>query len=267
MDTQPRLPARTDILVIGGGLAGCAVAWELAGAGAELVLIERLALNTLASGSNAGSIHAQIPQHEFLHMGEDWASAFAPTIPLLLESIALWRGLSAELGVDLELSLAGGVMVARTEAQLRAVERKAAIERAQGLQVEMLSRNDLHVIAPYVAEDMIGGSFCPVEGRANPLLLAPAFARRAAQRLHRPPAALPQPDENKAEHEASDATEHGHRKRGQRCLKQHYDGVVLEEARDFEREVVQHQNTRARTRNSARPSSASDRLATKVSTM
>jgi glycine/D-amino acid oxidase-like deaminating enzyme len=72
-------------------------------------------------------------------------------------------------------------MVATTEAQLRSLERKAAIERRQGLLVEMLDRPGLRARAGYVADDAIGGSFCPGEGKANPLAVAPAFARRAAR--------------------------------------------------------------------------------------
>ncbi len=177
----PPLPAKTDILVIGGGIAGCAIAYYLAQAGAGVVLLERHSLNTLASGSNAGSVHAQIPQHEFLKLGEDWARGFAPAIPLLMDSIALWRDLPAELDADLELSLDGGLMVARTEAQMQSVARKVAIEQAHGLPVELLSAADLRRIAPYIAGDMVGGSFCSIEGRANPLLVTPNFARRAAE--------------------------------------------------------------------------------------
>ena len=54
------MPASTDVLVVGGGLAGCCAAWMLARAGVEVVLVEARGLNTLASGSNAGSLHAQI---------------------------------------------------------------------------------------------------------------------------------------------------------------------------------------------------------------
>lgn len=173
------LPTTTDVLVIGGGIAGCAVACYLADGGAEVLLVERGELNTAASGSNAGSLHAQVPQHEFLTLGEDWARQFAACIPLLRDSIDLWRGLGAELGADLRVSLDGGVMVARTEAQLRSVEGKARIERAHGLPVEMLDRHELRALAGYVAEDAIGGAFCPGEGKADPLAVAPAFARRA----------------------------------------------------------------------------------------
>ncbi len=175
------LPKTVDVLVIGGGIAGCAVACHLAEAGAGVLLLDRHDLNTMASGSNAGSLHAQIPQHEFLTLGEEWARGFAACIPLLIDSIWLWRELEAALGADLEVSLEGGVMVARTDAQLRAVARKAAIERSHGLDVEMLDRAALREVAPYLADNAIGGSFCAGEGKANPLTVAPAFARRAAR--------------------------------------------------------------------------------------
>ena len=177
----------TDVLIVGGGLAGCATAYYLAREGVEVALIERYDLNTQASGSNAGSIHAQIPHEPFLSLGAEWARNFAPTIPLMLESIRMWGDLEAELGCDLEVSLDGGLLVAETEAQLRDIERKAALERAHGLTVEMLSAGDLRQVAPYLSERMVGGAFCPTEGKANPLKVTPAFAqaaRRQGARLY-----------------------------------------------------------------------------------
>jgi glycine/D-amino acid oxidase-like deaminating enzyme len=170
---------RTEVLIIGGGLAGCATAYYLAREGVEVVVVERYDLNTQASGCNAGSLHAQIPHEPFMLEGEGWARAYAPTLPLMLESIRLWGTLEAELGADLEVSVKGGVIVAETEAQLRDVERKAALERAHGLSVEILSRDDVRRIAPYVSERMVGGAFCPTEGKANPLKATPAYAKAA----------------------------------------------------------------------------------------
>jgi glycine/D-amino acid oxidase-like deaminating enzyme len=171
---------RTDILVVGGGLAGCATAFYLARSGAEVTLIEQFDLNTRASGSNAGSIHAQIPHEPFVENGDEWARQYAPTIPLMIASIKLWERLGEETGVDLGVSITGGLLVAETAAEMRDVERKAALEREHGLPVELLSRGDLRRLAPYVGETVVGGAFCPIEGKANPLAATPALAAAAA---------------------------------------------------------------------------------------
>jgi sarcosine oxidase subunit beta len=173
---------RCDVLVVGGGISGCATAYELARAGTDVHLIERFDLNTQGSGYNAGSLHAQIQHEPFLRLGEGWARSFAPATRFLSDSIERWRALPDEIGADLEIAIRGGVLVAATEAQLRAIEHKVRIEREQGLDVELLSRDDLRVVAPYLSDRMVGGELCRIEGKANPLLAAPAFARAAQRR-------------------------------------------------------------------------------------
>ncbi|WP_237216943.1 NAD(P)/FAD-dependent oxidoreductase [Falsiroseomonas oryziterrae] len=174
---------RADYVVIGGGLAGCAVAYHLArDGGADVLLLERGELNAAASGNNSGSFHAQIPVEPFLNQGEGWARRFAPTLHLMMAGIARWMELPAELAApELEVTAKGGLMVARRPAELAMLRRKSAIERQQGLEVRLLDRGELLALAPYLAPDSIGGTYCPIEGKANPLMAAFAFAR-AAQR-------------------------------------------------------------------------------------
>jgi glycine/D-amino acid oxidase-like deaminating enzyme len=174
-----RLPTESDVLIIGGGLAGTATAYYLAREGMEVTLLERLDLNNQASGSNAGSLHLQIPIADYLAQGQTWAREFAPTLALMRASIEVWRGLEAELGTDLEVSLAGGLLVAETETQMRDIETKATIERAAGIDVELISATELRRVAPYLSPRMIGGVFCPHEGKASPLKAVPAFAAAA----------------------------------------------------------------------------------------
>lgn len=176
-----RAPLESDVLIIGGGLAGAATAYYIAREGVEVTLLERFDLNTQASGSNAGSLHLQIPMTEFVTEGETWARNFAPSLPLMRESIRLWRTLEAELGTDLEVSINGGIVAAETEAQMCDLARKAIIERAAGLDVELISAADVRRIAPYLSPRMVGGAFCADEGKANPLKATPAFAAAASR--------------------------------------------------------------------------------------
>jgi sarcosine oxidase subunit beta len=171
-----------DVIVIGGGIAGCATAYYLAADGVDVLLLEAGELNGLASGANAGSLHAQIPHDPFVHKGAAWARGFLPAVRLYMASLNIWRDLEAVLDTDLEIRFGGGLLVAANDVEMRQVEAKAAIERSAGLPVEMLDATALHAAAPYLADRLVGGALCPVEGKANPLRVAPAFAAAARRR-------------------------------------------------------------------------------------
>lgn len=172
---------RFDILVIGGGITGLMTAWNLAEAGASVALVEAGDLGTQASGANAGSLHLQIQYPEFAAYGEDWARAYGPCLGFLKDSLAMWQDLSGRVGEDLDVKLGGGVVVAQTAAQMEIIARKAAIEAEHGVETRLLSGDELRTIAPYLSDKAIGGGFCAMEGKANPLRATPAVAG-AAQR-------------------------------------------------------------------------------------
>lgn len=168
-----------DILIVGGGIAGLMTAWYLAREGAEVALVEAGDFGAQASGANAGSLHLQIQYPEFVAYGEDWARAYAPTLRLLKASIAMWQDLSEAVGESLDVTLKGGLVVARTDAQMRRIEAKARIEATAGVETQILDRAALRDIAPYLSEKAIGAGFCAMEGKANPLRTAPAIAAAA----------------------------------------------------------------------------------------
>lgn len=171
-----------DVVVIGGGLAGCTTAYYLAADGVDVVLLEQGDLNTGASGNNAGSLHAQLQHEPYLEQGEPWARAFMPALRFFAASISLWQAAGQAIGADLEVSLDGGLLVAADARQMQLIEAKARIEREAGLPVDLLNGADLQKLAPYIAGKMIGAAFCPIEGKANPLVAGPAFAAAAAAR-------------------------------------------------------------------------------------
>lgn len=173
--------AECDVLLVGGGITGAATAWYAAQAGLDVMLVDRSELGAAGSSANAGSLHAQIQNATYVQRGDDWARAYEPATRFMLESIDIWRDLHETLGEDLEVALNGGILVAETEAQMRSIEHKVELEREQGLKSELLSKTDLHAIAPYLSEHMVGGELCPHEGKANPLLATSAFARAAVR--------------------------------------------------------------------------------------
>jgi glycine/D-amino acid oxidase-like deaminating enzyme len=176
------LPASTDVLVVGGGLAGTSLAYYLAREGVEVVLVERGELNREASGTNAGSFHFQIAIHQLTGAEtENVRERLQTEVRLHAEAAQVWKGLERDLDGRLDIHFTGGLMVAETEAQLRLLHEKRVIEEEAGLDIEILEGEELRSFAPYLAHDLTGASFCPQEGHANPALAVPLFALRAVE--------------------------------------------------------------------------------------
>lgn len=169
-----------DVTVIGGGLVGCAASYFLARAGARVLLVERGDINREASGRNAGSLHFQL-EYRLLRYGDEQAAQFAQVIPLSLVAMEEWKRLESELEADLEVEMAGGFILAETPADVAVLEKRQALQARWGLPSRLLSRDEVRRRAPYLADSVIAAGFCADEGHANPRLVAPAFARRAAE--------------------------------------------------------------------------------------
>jgi sarcosine oxidase, subunit beta len=171
-----------DVLVVGGGISGCATSYYLALAGHSVVLAEEHDLNTAASGRNAGSLHGQLQHEPYRVMGRQWAVDYLPALRFLNDSLAIWHRLAGELGTDLEVSTEGGLLVAGTDEDAALVAEKVRFEAARGFPAELVTGSDLRSLAPYLSPAMVAAGYCASEGKTNPLLAAPAFARAARRR-------------------------------------------------------------------------------------
>lgn len=168
-----------DVVVLGGGLVGCAAAYYLARTGARVLLVEQGDINREASGRNAGSLHFQL-EYRLIRYGEQQAAQFAQIIPLSLVAIRDWQGLEAELGAAMEVEMHGGLIVAESPADVAMLEQRQALQEKMGLASKLLSGAEVRRIAPYLADSVIAAGYFEHEGHANPRLVAPAFARSAA---------------------------------------------------------------------------------------
>ena len=179
---------RADVVVIGGGVLGCAAAYHLSRRGVDVLLLERGELNREASGSNAGTLHVQMPGKHF-RLNYDRPDVTAverehvhATDRLYAEAARMWRTLEADLQSDLGVRRHGGLMVAETEEDLALLERKARLERPFGIETEILTTREMLAVAPQLSERLAGAAYCAEEGFANPLLAAPAYVRAASRR-------------------------------------------------------------------------------------
>jgi glycine/D-amino acid oxidase-like deaminating enzyme len=172
----------TDVLVIGGGIAGTAVAYYLAKGGVEVELVDRGELNREASGTNAGSFHFQLAIHQLSGKGTDADRArLLADARASVEAYGLWKDLGDELGADVGLHQTGGWMVAETPEQLTLLHEKHVLEEEAGIHTEVLTGSRLRDRAPYFSDRVIGATYCDLEGHANPLVVAPLYARRALE--------------------------------------------------------------------------------------
>src|SRR5687767_12515096 len=149
---------RYEVVVVGGGLVGCAAAYYLARAGARVLLVEQADLNREASGRNAGSLHFQL-EYRLIRHGEAQAAQFAQIIPLSLVALEDWRGLENELQADLEIEMAGGLIVAESPEDVALLEQRQTLQERWGLASKLLSASEVRRLAPYLADSVTAAGY------------------------------------------------------------------------------------------------------------
>ncbi|HET8946653.1 MAG TPA: FAD-dependent oxidoreductase, partial [Candidatus Polarisedimenticolia bacterium] len=163
-----------DVIVVGGGVIGLAIAREAARSGMSVCLLERGETGGEATGASAGMLAAQLEAHEA-----------GPLLALSLRSRALYgefvRQVEAESGLPVDLRREGAVVVALDETGRDALWRQAKDQHRLGLDVETLSRDDVRRLEPAVCGEATGGIRLPHEHTVDPRLLAAAL-RGAAER-------------------------------------------------------------------------------------
>ena len=156
-----------DVVVIGGGIVGCATAFNLARRGASVVLVEKGEIANEQSSRNWG-----------------WVSQLRNPAEAELQMLSqsIWPTLSDELEADLEWQQAGSLYLAEDEAEFEHLQRQAEVMRGVGMDVGMLTRNEAEGLIPEIAGDWHGAYHNRTNGQADPVKTTTAFARAAQEK-------------------------------------------------------------------------------------
>ncbi|NPV85110.1 MAG: FAD-binding oxidoreductase [Anaerolineae bacterium] len=155
-----------DVIVVGGGFAGTAIAYSLARSGVKSLLLEAGHLCGGTSGACAG--RAQIIESET----EDY-------LDLVLQGFRRLEGLSEELGVDLEWDTPGHLSLIRNAEQWQ--NYCGYVDRLvkRGVEAQMLEANALQRVEPNLRLENVIGAAYSQEGHLNPFKYCMGFARAA----------------------------------------------------------------------------------------
>ena len=163
-------PSHAQVLVIGGGVVGCSVAYHLAQLGwTDVVLAERKQL-TCGTTWHAAGLIAQL-------------RATMNMTRLAKYSQELYGGLEAETGIATGFKRNGSLSVALSDARMEEFLRNASMAKTHGVDVNVVSASECLDMYPYLnADGVVGGLHIPLDGQADPANIAMALARGARQK-------------------------------------------------------------------------------------
>jgi glycine/D-amino acid oxidase-like deaminating enzyme len=160
----------TEVLVIGGGIAGASAAFHLAGHGRRVTLVERAEIAAGASGVNAGAIDS---------IG--WGDAPDLQAHLTAGSLEIFETVQHDLGEDVEFRRSGALQAIHTPAQHEFVRRRVAMLRGRGHRIELLTTREARSLEPGLSPTLLGAMYSPLRSQADPRRATRALAALAAR--------------------------------------------------------------------------------------
>lgn len=157
-----------EVVIIGGGIVGCAIAYYVAKSGVDCVLIEK---NDIASGTSSrcdGNITIVDKDPGYDSM-------------MSLKSQELTVDLKDELELDFEYRALGSLLVCENDHEMQAAKEWVDIQNAAGLKFNLLDRSDLRQESPFFADDIPGGLECETDSLINPYLFCYSLIQKAKQ--------------------------------------------------------------------------------------
>lgn len=162
------MKTKASVVIIGGGIIGCATAYYLAKSGMNDVIVLEGSDNIGNGGSsrNGGGVRQS---------GRD-----VRELPLVMYGIKnLWPTLSDELEVDCEYHQDGNLRLGKNEEHAKILTKLADNAKKVGLDVRMIDGDEVRQINPYLSHEVTVASWCPTDGHANPLTTTLGYYKMA----------------------------------------------------------------------------------------
>lgn len=163
-----------DAIIIGGGVIGCSIAYQLSKSGKKTAVLERGRIGSQASSAAAGMLGVQA------ELEED-----GPMFHLARASRGLYPDIAEELrhltGIDIALIHNGALKPAFTDGEMERYRRIAEWQTGLGEKAVLLSGHEAREVEPALTKEAIGALYFPDEGQVSPPDLTWAFAKGAEQ--------------------------------------------------------------------------------------
>src|SRR5262245_15609346 len=162
-------PRTASAVVVGGGVVGCSIAYNLARRGfRDVVVLERETVGAGTTSKAAGGIRVQFPTETEIRFS--------------LESIRVFESFAEEFGVDPGYRKIGYLFLISDHADLRGFEPRIALQRSLGGDVRVITPDDARGLVPALrVDDLIAAVWGPEDGMAGPAEITDGFARRARE--------------------------------------------------------------------------------------
>ena len=164
------LPNRARVVIVGGGIVGCSVAYHLTLRGCtDVVLLERKQLTCGTTWHAAGLVGQLRATYNMTRLAQ--------------YTTGLYAALEGETGQATGFRQTGSIAVATNAARLEELLRGASMAKCFGLEVHTLTPSEIASMWPGVrSDDLVGGVFLPKDGRTNPIDTTQALAKGAKSR-------------------------------------------------------------------------------------
>ncbi|MFO1325833.1 MAG: FAD-dependent oxidoreductase [Rubrivivax sp.] len=164
------LPTHAQVVIVGGGIAGCSTAYHLTKLGiTDVLLLEQGQLTCGTTWHAAGLVGQMRPNRNMTRMSR--------------YGIELYQSLEAETGLATGWRQCGSVNVARTPERWQVLKKQAALARSFGIEVQLITPKEAGDLYPVMrTDDLQGAIWIPGDGKANPADLCMSLAKGARNR-------------------------------------------------------------------------------------